>query len=145
MANFNFNKVILGGRLTSDVELKQTPAGVSVCSFGIAVNRQYQSGGQQKADFFNVTAWRATAEFVSKYFHKGSSIFIMGEIQPRSWTDINNVTHKTVDIIAQEVQFVDSKNDSYSEVNTGGYVPPAYTAPNEARFEEIKSDDDLPF
>ena len=144
MANLNFNKVILGGRLTSDVELKQTPAGVTVCSFGLAVNRSYSKDGQQQTDFFNVTAWRQTAEFISKYFHKGSPILVSGKIQLRSWTDANNVTHKAVDIVAEEAQFVDSKNDS-SEAKTDGYVPPAYTAPNEARFEEIKSDDDLPF
>lgn len=144
MANLNLNKVILGGRLTSDVELKQTPTGVTVCSFGLAVNRSYSKDGQQQTDFFNVTAWRQTAEFISKYFHKGSSILVVGKIQLRSWTDANNATHKAVDIIAEEAQLVDSKNDS-SEAKTDGYVPPAYTAPNKARFEEIKSDDDLPF
>ena len=144
MANFNLNKVILGGRLTADPELKQTAAGVLVVTVSLAVNRRYQTDGQQQTDFFNVTAWRQTAEFISKYFHKGSSILVSGKIQLRSWTDTNNVTHKAVDIIAEEAQFVDSKNDS-SEAKTDGYVPPAYTAPNEARFEEIKSDDDLPF
>lgn len=145
MANFNFNKVILGGRLTNDVELKQTPTGVSVCSFSIAVNRKYQSDGQQQADFFNVTAWRATAEFVSKYFRKGSSIFIVGSIQTRSWTDTNNVTHRTVDIVADEVQFVDSKNEASAGNSAGAYIPPAYTAPQAASFEDVGTDDDLPF
>ena len=146
MANFNLNKVILGGRLTADPELKQTPNGVPVVSFSIAVNRRFQSkeNAQQQTDFFNVTAWRATAEFVSRYFRKGSSICVVGTIQNRTWTDNNGQKRYATDIIAEEVQFVDSKNDA-SEAKTDGYVPPAYTAPNEARFEEIKSDDDLPF
>ena len=89
MANFNLNKVILGGRLTADPELKQTPNGIPVVSFSIAVNRRFQSkeNAQQQTDFFNVTAWRATAEFVSRYFRKGSSICVIGSIQNRSWTD----------------------------------------------------------
>ena len=93
MANFNLNKVILGGRLTANPELKQTPSGVMVLSFGIAVNRRFASRtedgqmGQTQADFINCTAWRQTAEFISRYFHKGSSICIVGQIQTRSWTD----------------------------------------------------------
>ena len=86
MANFNLNKVILGGRLTGDPELKQTQSGVSVCTFGIAVNRRFNSkdsAQQTQADFFNITAWRQSAEFVSKYFRKGSSICVVGTIQNR--------------------------------------------------------------
>lgn len=90
MANFNFNKVIMGGRLTADPELKTTPSGVSVTSFTVAVNRNYRSksGEEPQADFINVTAWRQTAEFISRYFRKASSICIVGSIQTRSfWTD----------------------------------------------------------
>ena len=89
MANFNLNKVILGGRLTADPELKQTPNGTPVVTFSIAVNRRFQSkeNAQQQTDFFNVTAWRATAEFVSRYFRKGSSICVIGSLQNRTWTD----------------------------------------------------------
>ena len=70
MANFNFNKVILGGRLTADPELKTTPSGISVTSFTVAVNRRFggKSGEEAQADFFNVTAWRQTAEFITRYF-----------------------------------------------------------------------------
>ena len=85
MANFNFNKVILGGRLTADPELKTTPSGVSVTSFTVAVNRRYQAkeSGESQADFINVTAWRQTAEFVTRFFRKASSICIVGSIQTR--------------------------------------------------------------
>ena len=153
MANFNFNKVILGGRLTADPELKQTPNGVPVVSFSIAVNRRYQSkdSGQQQTDFFNVTAWRGTAELVSRYFHKGSSICIVGSIQNRSWTDNNGQKRYATDIIADEVQFVDSRAEGPNGASQGGYTPDAYTpsfssaAGMAPKFEDIKTDDDLPF
>lgn len=147
MANFNLNKVIIGGRITADVELKQTPAGVPVATFSIAVNRKPGKDGQQQTDFFNVTAWRNTAEFVSKYFGKGSSICIIGSIQNRSWTDQNGQKRTATDIIADEVQFVDSKNDAQG---TGAgsphsYIPEAYTKPQGAEYEPVSADDDLPF
>ena len=153
MANFNFNKVILGGRLTADPELKQTPNGVPVVSFSIAVNRRYQSkdGGQQLADFFNVTAWRGTAELVSRYFHKGSSICVVGSIQNRTWTDNQGNKRYATDIIAEEVHFVDSRAEGSNGASQSGYTPDAYTpsyssaAGMAPKFEDIKTDDDLPF
>ena len=153
MANFNFNKVILGGRLTADPELKQTPNGVPVVSFSIAVNRRYQSkdGGQQLADFFNVTAWRGTAELVSRYFHKGSSICVVGAIQNRTWTDNQGNKRYATDIIADEVHFVDSRAEGSNGASQSGYTPDAYTpsyssaAGMAPKFEDIKTDDDLPF
>ena len=153
MANFNLNKVIMGGRLTADPELKQTPSGVSVCTFSIAVNRRFQSkeNAQQQTDFFNVTAWRATAEFVSRYFRKGSSICVIGSLQNRTWTDQQGAKRYATDIIADEIQFVDSRGDgSMGAQSQGGYTPDAY-APSYAsmgsapKSEEIKTDDDLPF
>ena len=147
MANLNFNSVTLGGRLTTAPELKQTQSGVSVCSFSIAVNRRAKAGEERVADFFNVTAWRATAELVHKYFNKGSSILVVGTLQNRSWTDQNGVKHYATDVIADEVTFVDSRGESAAaQADQAGFVPPAYTAPAEApKFEEIKQDDDLPF
>lgn len=153
MANFNFNKVMLGGRLTADPELKQTQSGIPVASFSIAVNRRFgaKDGGQPQADFFNVTAWRATAEFVSRYFKKGSSIFVVGTIQNRSWTDPQGMKHYATDIVADEVSFVDSRNEGPA-AGQGQYTPDAYTTPSYStpvdsapKFEEIKGDDDLPF
>ena len=151
MANFNFNKVILGGRLTADPELKQTQTGIPVVSFSIAVNRRFQSkDAPQQTDFFNVTAWRSTAEFVSKYFRKGSSICVVGTIQNRTWTDQQGTKRYATDIVADEVMFVDSRQDSSSA--SGGYTPDAYNTPSFStpaasapKFEEIKTDDDLPF
>ncbi len=153
MANFNFNKVILGGRLTADPELKQTQSGIPVVSFSIAVNRRYQSkDAPQQTDFFNVTAWRATAEFVSKYFRKGSSICITGSIQNRTWTDQQGQKRYATDIVADEVMFVDSRQDSAGSSAAPQYTPDAYSAPSFStpaasapKFEEVKTDDDLPF
>ena len=154
MANFNFNKVILGGRLTADPELKTTQSGIAVVSFSVAVNRRYtkNSAQQNETDFFNVTAWRQTAEFVSRYFKKGSSICVVGTIQNNKWTDQQGATRYRTDIVADEVMFVDSRAESGSSFGGddsdafGGSTPsfstPAGAAP---KFEEIKTDDDLPF
>ncbi len=151
MANFNLNKVILGGRLIADPELKQTPNGIAVATFTIAVNRRYtkDSAQQNEADFLNVTAWRATAEFVSRYFKKGSSICVVGSIQTRNWTDQQGQKHYRTDIVADEVTFVDSRSDSasFSSQDMGGNSAPAYSSPAGAssKFEELKTEDDLPF
>ena len=154
MANFNLNKVIMGGRLTADPELKQTPSGVSVCTFSIAVNRRFSSkdsAQQTQADFFNVTAWRATAELVSKYFRKGSSICVIGSLQNRTWTDQQGTKRYATDIIAEEVNFVDSRSES-AGATQAAYTPDAYSTPSFSsdaaaapKFEELKTDDDLPF
>lgn len=138
MANFNLNKVILGGRLTSDVELKQTPNGVSVCSFSLAVNRKYAKDGEQSTDFINIVAWRQTAEFISKFFKKGSSICIVGTIQTRNWTDQNGQKRYPTEVIADEATFVDSKSDAEPIVTT----PAGATSPT---FETVEDDEDLPF
>ena len=100
MANFNFNKVILGGRLTADPELRTTATGVSVVSFTVAVNRRFvnkNSEDQPQADFINCTAWRATAEFISRYFKKASSICVVGSIQTRNWTDQQGQNNRDYD------------------------------------------------
>ena len=132
MANFNMNKVILGGRLTGDVELKATPQGVSVCSFSIAVNRRTSKEQEQQADFINCVAWRQTAEFISKYFKKGSSICIAGSVQTRSWTDNNGNNRYATEVKADEAYFVDGKNDNQAQQPT-------------PKFEEIDPFDELPF
>lgn len=145
MANFNINKVILGGRLCADPELRTTPSGVKVTKFDIAVNRR--SGGEQATDFFNVTAWRGTAEFISRFFRKGSSICIVGSIQKREWTDNNGNKRYATDIVADEALFVDGKSDGASAQTAPGaaptsYMPDAYSAP---KFDDITEDEDLPF
>lgn len=152
--SLNLNKVVLAGRVTADIELKQTPSGVSVVSFSIAVNRRYvskssDSQAQPQADFINVTAWRTTAEFISKYFHKGSAICITGSIQTRKWQDQQGNNRYATEVVADEAMFVESKSDA----SQGGYSPEAYSAPsfssgaNDApKFEDVNTDDSfLPF
>lgn len=136
MSNLNLNKVIIGGRLTQEPELKTTQSGLSVVSFNIAVNRKAKQGEEQKADYFSVTAWRGTADFVGRYFHRGSSICIVGQLQNSSW-EKDGQKHYRTDIIAEEVMFV----DSLSERRT---LAPTTNAPM-PNFEEINSDEGLPF
>ena len=140
MANFMFNRVMLGGRLTADPENRQTESGISVTRFTIAVNRKQSKDKEQASDFFNITAWRATADFVAKFFRKGSSIFVVGTLQNRSWTDTDGNKRYATDIVAEEVNFVDSKSEG-GQAST--YIPDAYlgTEPENSPDEG----DDLPF
>ena len=145
MSNFNFNKVILGGRLTADPELKQTPSGIQVASFSIAVNRnRSKDADTQQADFINCVAWRNTAEFICSHFKKGSAICVTGSLQIRNWTDAQQQRRYVAEVVIDEAHFVDSKSESSAE-----YGAPAFATPREeataAKFENLPSDDDLPF
>ena len=147
----SLNKVILMGNLTADPEYKTTPSGVAVTTFSIAVSRRYaKQGDEVTADFFNIVAWRGLAEFVSKYFTKGSALCVTGSIQTRSWQDQQGQRRYATEVVVDEAMFVDSRNESGSV----GYTPDAYAAPAPAfstpvaeapNFEELKADDDLPF
>ena len=142
-----FNKVILIGNICADPELKATQSGTSVCSFNIAVNRRFKAEGQQDVDFISIVAWRQQAEFVCKYFKKGQSILICGQIQTRSYTDKQNNKRTAVEVVADEVSFVGNKESSgeaKSEASTQPYMPTGYTQ-NSQNFEEIPSDETLPF
>lgn len=145
MSNFNFNKTILGGRLTADPELKTTPSGVSVTSFTVAVNRRGKGkDGETQADFINVTAWRQTAEFITRFFHKASSICVVGTIQTRSWTDQQGQKHYATEVVADEAYFVDGKNESTAAAQPSSqYVPEQYTSGGFR--QEGDGDEDLPF
>lgn len=142
MANLNLNKVILGGRLTADVELKQTNTGISVCSFSIAVNRK---ANNKVTDFIDIVAWRKTAEFIATYFCKGSSIVIVGELQKREWQDNQGNKRYATEVIADEAYFVDSQKESQAlrTPTQNPYLPPMRK--DEPKLEEIPSDEDLPF
>ncbi len=153
----DLNKVILMGHMTADPELKQTTSGISVCSFSIGVNRRYSKAdqGQQSVDFINIVAWRQQAEFVSRYFKKGSSIIVCGSIQTRNWTDNNGQKRYVTEVVADEVSFgaPAASSQSGGERPQGGgqgYTPSAYGAPSynstgSAEFEEIPGDESLPF
>ena len=153
MSSLNLNKVVLCGRMTADPELKQTASGIAVVSFTLAVNRRYQSKGTdgaqaQQADFITVVAWRQTAEFISRYFRKGSALCITGSIQTRSWQDQQGQKRYATEVVADEAMFVDSKTDA----GVAGQYADSYNAPSYSsspasapKFEELKTDDDLPF
>ena len=142
-----FNKVILIGNLTADPELKTTPNGISVTSFSIAVGRRKVKDQDPQTDFINIVAWRGTAEFICKYFQKGKSILIVGSLQSRSWTDQNNQKRYITEVVAEEAQFVDKKSESAGmqspSQNTNSSNSPYSSQATE--FEEMTSDDDLPF
>lgn len=135
MANLNLNKVILGGRLTAQPELKTTPSGTNVTTFTIAINRRGGKDEQPKSDFINCVAWDKRAELICKYFGKGSSICIVGEIQTRSWKDNNGNNRYATEVIVSEVQFVDSKSEN----------PMAAPSSAPQGFVEMDNSDDLPF
>ena len=151
MANFNFNKIMLGGRLTADSENKQTTDGTSVTSFTIAVNRRITApDGKAVADFFRVTAWRQNADLVAKFFRRGSAIFIVGTVQNRSYVDREGVKRYVTDIVAEEISFVDSKGETASVPGADGApvekpAPLASSFATAEDFTAISSDDDLPF
>lgn len=117
-----FNRIILMGRLTKDPELKTTQSGVTMCRFSIAVDRAYSKGQEKQTDFFDITAWRQTAEFVSKYFSKGKCILIEGKLQNNNYTDQNGVKQYRNAIIADNVAFCGDKSGGQQN---GQQAPPA--------------------
>ena len=147
------NKAILMGRLTRDPEMRTTPQGVSVCSFSIAVNRRFAKEGQQQADFINCVAWRQQAEFICKYFTKGSMIAVVGSIQTRTWDGQDGKKQYTTEVIVDEAHFTGSRAETGTNsapVNTGFAQPAEDSSP----FDEFDasgfaamggSEDDLPF
>lgn len=142
------NSAVLMGRLTYEPELRATPSGVSVIRFQIACDRQFQAKGEErKTDFIDVTAWRQTAEFISRYFHKGSMIAVEGSIQTENFTDKDGSKRKSVEVVANNVSFCGPKAENNSDSDTPFNQPaPSYAEADESDFEEIADDDDdLPF
>ena len=159
------NNVILMGRLTADPELRQTQSGISSCRFTIAVNRKFKNKDtdQYDADFISCVAWRQTAEFVSRYFSKGSMICVSGSLRTGSYTDRNysDVTHYTTDVMVDGVEFTGEKKQQGTSNNQQPQQQQQQPAPqykphnaleeaqswgNLSDFEEILSDgSDLPF
>lgn len=147
------NMVALMGRLTYSPELKSTPNGLSVIRFQLAVDRSYQAKGQERqADFIDCVAWRQTAEFISRYFHKGSMIAVEGTIQTSNYTDKDGNKRKQIEVLANNVSFCGSKTENGSQ-GTQGAQNEQYTQGgmnidyDDADFEEIvdDTDDDFPF
>lgn len=118
------NKVILVGNLTRDPELTETPSGVAVCRFSIAVSRDYANAdGNRDVDFFNITVWNRRAENCGKYLKKGNKVAIVGSIQTRSYEDKDGIKRNVTDIVANEVEFLTPKgsqsDDGETVVSTG--------------------------
>lgn len=166
------NSVQIIGRLTADPELRQTQSGVSTCRFTVAVNRKFKKqNGEYDADFISCTAWRQTAEFVSKYFSKGKMIALTGTLRTGSYTDKNHsdVTHYTTDVFVENVEFCGDKNAGDNSGNQQQQQRPHFNSVNDeagkqyaqqlqqaaeqtamnysnlSEFEEILSDGDVPF
>lgn len=108
----SLNEVLLIGNMVRDPELKQTTAGKSVCNFSIAVNRPFAKEGQQDVDFVDIVTWEKQAEFVAKYFPKGEPIYVRGRLQQRLWTDNEGQKHYAIEILADDVSFVRSKDSA---------------------------------
>lgn len=143
-----FNLVVLTGRLTADPELRYTSGNIPVTSFSIAVSRRYKAGEETQADFINIVAWRQTAEFVTKYFQKGSMIGIEGSIQTRRYVDKDTGKNRTAfEVLANNVQFVESKRDGGASVPMAEEAPASFSNAGASEFTDLsgESDDDLPF
>ena len=162
MASLNLNKVVLAGHLTATPELRQTPNGISVTSFSIAVNRRTAKtadgqNAQNSVDFINLVAWRNVADFITRYFKKGSAICVTGSIQNRTWTDQQGNKRYATDIVVDEAFFVD--NNSANSANMGGdafgqaafanpapmSAPAAPSTTESVSFDSDSNDEDLPF
>ena len=150
------NRVILMGRLTADPELKQTPNGISVVSFSLAVDRNFAGkGAERQTDFINCVAWRQTAEFISRYFGKGRMMAVEGSLQVRNYVDKNENKRQAVEVVVDQAYFADSKNAAPSSSPAPSYqnaapayapaAPVAFNAGSVEDFQEIDDEDDLPF
>jgi len=139
------NSIIIMGILTADPELRTTASGLSVTSFSVAVDRNYvRAGEEKKTDFLNVVAWRQQADFVTKYFRKGSMIAVQGSLQTRNYEDKNGNKRVAYDIVAEQVSFCGSKAESGTYNNDSGNVS-SYNNSTADDFSTVVDDDDLPF
>jgi single-strand DNA-binding protein len=148
----SLNKVILIGNLVADPELKKTQNDIPVTSFRIAVSRKYTKAGETpQADFIDIVCWRQQAEFVTKYFTKGKPILVCGALHSRTWTDANNQKRSSLEVVADDVGFVERRSSSEGStmsVPRDSYQPDVPNYGNfggEVVFEELSSDDELPF
>ena len=140
----SINKVIILGNISTEIELKQTQSGLSVCSINVVVYRISKETNEKKADFFSVVAWREKAEFVSRNFTKGQAIAVVGRLENREWTDKQNNKRISTEIIADEISFAGSKESSTeAKSQPQTHMPSAYTS--QPQFEEVPNDGDLPF
>lgn len=139
------NSIIIMGRLTSDPELRSTSSGLSVTTFTVAVDRNYAKPGEEKkTDFIPVSAWRSTADFVSKYFRKGSMIAVQGSLQTRNYEDKNGNKRVGFEVLADQVSFCGSKSES-GTFNNASNNASSYNNSTADDFSSVIDDEDLPF
>lgn len=137
------NNAVIMGRLVADPELRTTGSGVSVTSFTVAVDRRFANKDEEKqADFIDVIAWRQTADFVCKYFRKGSMIAVQGYIQTRMYEDKDGNKRKAVEIVADNVSFCGSKSDS---AKTDNDTNPTASTPVTTNLNAVIDDEETPF
>ena len=137
------NKVFLIGNLTRDPELTETQSGVSVCRFGLAVNRRSGTAdGERKADFYNVTAWRGLGETVARFAKKGNKVAVLGNIEIRTYEDREGVERTSVDVTAQDVEFLTPRG---AQEDGGDYQPPAQQEKRKPTLQSFDDDSDIPF
>lgn len=129
------NHIVLMGRLTRDPELRYTQSQIPVASFSLAVDRDFggRDGGERQTDFIDIVAWRSTAEFVSKYFTKGSMAVVSGRLQIRDWTDREGNKRRSAEVVADNVYFGESKRSR--EENGGG----SYSRPSSDNYQSYDS------
>lgn len=142
------NRIILMGRIVANPELKITPTGKSVTSFRIAVDRNYsKSGNERKADFFDIVCWNNTAEFVCRYFTKGSLIALEGRLQSRTYQAKDGSNRYVIEVLADTVSFTGERKERDPNNNNSPSAPPHPQIPMTAHndFENMPLDDDLPF
>ena len=155
------NRVILMGRITQELELKTTASGISVTSFSIAVDRNYvKQGEQRQTDFINIVCWRQQAEFVCRYFGKGSMIAIEGQLQSRTYQAKDGTNRYVTEVVADNVSFTGERREqnnngygnynqapqqSYNQAPVQQQQPASYSNGTSSDFEEMPLDDDLPF
>lgn len=139
------NCIVIMGRLVADPELRTTSSGLSVARFRVAVDRSYARPGEEKqTDFLNVVAWRNTADFVAKFFSKGSMIAVQGSLQTSNFEDKNGNKRVSYEIVADRVNFCGSKAETGSSYG-GGAAPASYNNSTADDFSNVVEDDDLPF
>ena len=140
------NCAVIMGRLTADPELRTTNNGTSVTSFTVAVDRSFvRTGEERQTDFINVVAWRQSAEFVSRYFHKGSMIAVQGSIQTRNYEDKNGNRRTAVEIVADRVSFCGSKSESNTGTRYDNAPAPSFSSGSEESFSVLPDDDDTDY
>ena len=140
------NKVFLIGNLTRDPELTETASGVAVCHFAIAVNRNYSSqDGERQTDFFNCTAWRATAETIARYTKKGNKVAVGGSIQLRNYEDNQGVKRTAVDNIVQDIEFLTPRTAGDSFDEDIAEAPRSSAPKKKPTLQAMDDDSDIPF